>query len=50
MSPVIVFKDTNHPERMVIGLGIQGSEEDAFIAVIDKKRQPEDAHWRLLAE
>ncbi len=39
-SPVIVFKDTNHQDRMVMGLGMQGSDQDAFIAVIDNLRVP----------
>lgn len=33
---MIVFKDTKHQDRMVIGLDTQGGEQDAFIAVIDK--------------
>lgn len=35
-SPVIVFKDTNHRDRMVIGLGMEGADQEPFIAVFDK--------------
>jgi hypothetical protein len=35
-SPVLVFKDTNHRDRMVIGLGMEGAEQEPFIAVFDK--------------
>ncbi len=35
-SPVLVFKDTSHRDRMVIGLAMEGSEQEPFIAVFDK--------------
>lgn len=35
-SPVIVFKDTSHRDRMVIGLGMEGTEQEPFIAVFDR--------------
>ncbi len=35
-SPVLVFKDKNHRDRMVIGLGMNGSDEEAFIATFDE--------------
>ena len=35
-SPVLVFKDTNHRDRMVIGLGMEGADQEPFIAVLDK--------------
>lgn len=35
-SPVLVFKDSHHRDRMVIGLGLDDNEEAPFIAFIDK--------------
>jgi hypothetical protein len=35
-SPVLVFKDTKHRDRMVIGLGMNDKSEEPFIAIIDK--------------
>lgn len=35
-SPVLVFKDTNHRDRMVVGLGMEGAEQEPFIAVFDR--------------
>ena len=35
-SPVLVFKDTHHRDRMVIGLGLQAGDEAPFIASIDE--------------
>lgn len=35
-SPVLVFKDTNHRDRMVEGLGMEGAEQEPFIAVFDR--------------
>jgi len=35
-SPVLVFKDKHHRDRLVIGLGMSGSDESAFIAAIDE--------------
>jgi len=35
-SPVVIFKDTNHRDRMVIGLAMEGNDQDPFIAIFDK--------------
>ena len=35
-SPVLIFKDTNHRDRMVIGLGMEGADQEPFIAVFDR--------------
>lgn len=35
-SPVLVFKDTNHRDRMVIGLNMEGADQEPFIALFDK--------------
>jgi len=34
-SPVLVFKDTRHRDRMVIGLGMSDAGEEPFIAFFD---------------
>jgi hypothetical protein len=35
-SPVLVFKDRKHRDRMVIGLSLNGNSEEPFIAFFDK--------------
>ena len=35
-SPVLVFKDTNHRDRMVIGLAMADGDEEPFIAFFDE--------------
>ncbi len=35
-SPVLIFKDTDHRDRMVIGLGMEGRDQEPFIAVFDR--------------
>jgi len=35
-SPVLVFKDRNHRDRMVIGLGLSDGNEEPFFAYFDK--------------
>lgn len=35
-SPVLVFKDSHHRDRMVIGLGLNENKEEPFIAFFDK--------------
>jgi hypothetical protein len=34
--PVLIFKDSHHRDRMVIGLGLNDSGEEPFIATFDK--------------
>jgi hypothetical protein len=35
-SPVLIFKDRQHRDRMVMGLGLNDSGEEPFIAYFDK--------------
>jgi hypothetical protein len=35
-SPVLIFKDSQHRDRMVMGLGLNDSAEEPFIAYFDK--------------
>jgi len=36
-SPVLVFKDRKHRDRIVLGLGLNDRGEEPFLATFDKK-------------
>jgi hypothetical protein len=38
-SPVLVMKDKEHRDRLVVGLGLNGADEEPFIASFDKNGQ-----------
>ncbi len=35
-SPVVIFKDKEHRDRIVLGLGMEDAGEEPFLAVVDK--------------